>query len=183
MRGYCTMWNLKDICGRINELDKLGGLRFMTLHVLEHSPKTGSEVTESIQWHREQIRQVLKPHQKYQGNQVKKNESLTSFKPSPGSIYPMLKKLVAEGLIIKREDGKYELTEVGYETTNRILGSQIQHSLTEPIDRSAIAIETALNEIDSYISFLEDIKKEKLALNEKRIENFMERLEKIKKSL
>jgi DNA-binding PadR family transcriptional regulator len=95
----------------------------------------------------------------------------------------MLKKLVAEGLIIKKEDGIYELTEVGYETTNRILGSQIQHSLTEPIDRSAIAIETALNEIDSYISFLEDIKKEKLALNEKRIENFMERLEKIKKSL
>ena len=183
MWGYYKMWNLKDICGRINELDKLGGLRFMILHILEHGPKTGSEVMESIQWHREQIQQVLEPHQKYQGNQVKKNESLTSFKPSSGSIYPMLKKLVAEGLIIKREDGKYELTEIGYETTNRIVGSQIQHSLTEPIDRSAIAIETALNEIDSYISFLEDIKKEKLALNKKRIENFMERLEKIKKSL
>jgi DNA-binding PadR family transcriptional regulator len=180
MRGYYTMWNLKDICGRINELDKLGGLRFMTLHVLEHDPKTGSEVMESIQWHREQIRQVLEPHQKYHG---KKIESFISFKPSSGSIYPMLKKLVAEGLLIKRDDGKYELTEVGYETTNRILGHHMQHSLTEPIDRSAIAIETALNEIDSYISFLEDIKKEKLAPNEKRIEIFMERLEKIKKSL
>ena len=74
----------------------------------------------------------------------------------------MLKKLVAEGLIIKRNDGKYELTEVGYETNKRILGSIVQHSLTEPIDRSAIAIETALNEIDSYLSFLEDIKKEKI---------------------
>ena len=33
------MWNLEDILGRINELDKLGGLRFMTLHVLVKAQK------------------------------------------------------------------------------------------------------------------------------------------------
>ncbi len=177
------MWDLEDILGRVNELDKLGGLRFMTLHVLAHGPKTGSEVMESIQWHREQVKQILESHQKYHGNKMKKNESLISFKPSSGSVYPMLKKLVVEGLIIKREDGKYQLTEVGHDTINRILGPHFEHSLNKPIDRSAIAIETALNEIDSYISFLEDVKKEKLSSNEKRIEIFIERLEKIKKSL
>jgi hypothetical protein len=95
----------------------------------------------------------------------------------------MLKKLVAEGLLIKRNDGEYELTEAGHGTNNRILGSISQNALTEPIDRSAIAIETALNEIDSYISFLEDINKKKLIIHEKRLENFMERLQKIKKSI
>ncbi len=153
----------------------------MTLHVLGKGPKTGSEIIDAIQWHRKQVYEVLESHYPHRVRKVG-NGSLMSFKPSSGSVYPMLKKLVAEGLLIKRNDGKYELTEVGYETNKRILGSIVQHSLTEPIDRSAIAIETALNEIDSYLSFLEDIKKEKLIIHEKRLENFMERLEKIKKS-
>jgi len=176
------MWNLEDILGRINELDKLGGLRFMTLHVLGKGPKTGSEIIDSVQWHRKQMYEMLESHYQHKGRKIE-NGSLISFKPSSGSVYPMLKKLVAEGLLIKRNDGKYELTEVGYETNKRLLGSIVQHSLTEPIDRSAIAIETALNEIDSYLSFLEDVKKEKLIINEKRLENFMERLEKLKKSI
>ena len=175
------MWNLEDILGRINELDKLGGLRFMTLHVLGKGPKTGSEIIDSVQWHRTQVYEVLENHYYHPTHKIE--NALKSFKPSSGSVYPMLKKLVAEVLIIKRNDGKYELTEVGYETNKRILGSIVQHSLTEPIDRSAIAIETALNEIDSYISFLEDTKKEKIISHEKRLENFIERLQKIKKPI
>ena len=175
------MWNLEDILGRINELDKLGGLRFMTLHVLAKGPKTGSEIIDSIQWHRKQVYEVLESHYPHRVNKFE-NRSIMSFKPSSGSVYPMLKKLVDEGLLIK-DDGKYELTEVGYETNKRLLGSIVEHSLTEPIDRSRIAIETALNEIDSYISFLEDINKEKLIIHEKRLENFMERIEKIKKTI
>ena len=174
------MWNLEDILGRINELDKLGGLRFMILHVLGKGPKTGSEIIDAVQWHRKRVYEVLKSHYPHQLRKVE-NGSLMSFKPSSGSVYPMLKKLVAEGLLIKRNDGEYELTEAGHGTNNRILGSISQNALTEPIDRSAIAIETALNEIDSYISFLEDINKKKLIIHEKRLENFMERLQKIKK--
>lgn len=172
------MWNLEDILGRINELDKLGGLRFMTLHVMGKGPKTGSEIIDSIQWHRKQVYEVLETHYPHQVRKVE-NES---FKPSSGSVYPMLKKLVAEGLLIKGNDGKYELTEVGYDTNKRLVGSVFQDTLNEPVDRSTIAIETALNEIDSYIAFLEDIKKEKLIIHEKRLENFMERIEKIKKT-
>ncbi len=33
------------------------------------------------------------------------------WRPSPGSIYPLLDELSHEGLIWKREDGRYELTE------------------------------------------------------------------------
>jgi DNA-binding PadR family transcriptional regulator len=176
------MWNLEDILGRINELDKLGGLRFMTLHVMVKGPKTGSEIINSIQWHRRQVYEVLESQYPHRVRKVEKG-LLMSFKPSSGSVYPMLKKLVAEGLLIKKDDGKYELTEVGYDTNKRLLGSVVQHSLNEPIDRSAIAIETALNEIDSYLSFMEDINKEKLIIHKKRLENFVERIEKIKKTI
>jgi DNA-binding PadR family transcriptional regulator len=176
------MWSLEEILGRINELDKLGGLRFMTLHVLRKEPKTGTEIIDAIQWHRKQVYEVLENHYPHQVRKIE-NGSIMSFKPSSGSVYPMLKKLAAEGLIIKKSDGKYELTEAGNETNKRISGSIMQHSLTEPIDRSAIAIETALNEIDSYLSFLEDINKKKLIIHEKRLENFIERLQKIKKNI
>ncbi len=175
------MWNLEDILRRLNELDKLGGLRFMILHVLNKGPKTGSEIIDAIQWHRKRVYEVLESDFHHPSHKIE--NVLRSFKPSSGSVYPMLKKLVAEGLLIKRNDGKYELTEVGYETNKMILGSISQNALTEPIDRSAIAIETALNEIDSYLSFLEDINKEKLIINKKRLENFIERLEEIKKSI
>ena len=173
------MWSLEDILGRINELDKLGGLRFMTLHVLGKGPKTGTEIIDSIQWHRRQVYEVLENHYPHQVRKVE-NGLLMSFKPSSGSVYPMLKKLVSEGLLTKDNNGKYELTELGYDTNKRLLGSVVQHSLNEPIDRSAIAIETALNEIDSYISFMEDINKEKMIIYEKRLENFVERIQKIK---
>ena len=154
----------------------------MTLHVMGKGPKTGSEIIDSIQWHRRQVYEVLESHYPHRVRKVE-NGSLTSFKPSSGSVYPMLKKLIVEGLLIKRNDGRYELTEVGYETNKRLLGSVVQHSLTEPIDRSAIAIETALNEIDSYISFMEDINKEKLRIHKKRLDDFIERIGKIKKTI
>ncbi len=173
------MWKLEDVLDRINELEKLGGLRFITLHVLEDGPKNGTEVMNSIQEHREQINQ-MKSHSKCHEDQVVCQSSL---KPSSGSVYPLLKKLESEGLIIKLPDGKYQLTEVGHQKLYKISGNLLNHSDKKPIDRSAIAIETALNEIDSYINFIEDIKVEKLVYDKERIEIFIERLEKIRSSL
>ena len=37
------------------------------------------------------------------------------WRPSPGSVYPLLETIAKEGSIKKREDGKYELTEQGKE--------------------------------------------------------------------
>ena len=149
----------------------------MTLHVLEDGPKTGSEVMNSIKNHREQINEYLKLAYVINENDATKN----SFRPSPGSIYPLLKKLIEEGLVIKREDGKYELTLLGHQTIHRISGN-LKHSIDEPVERGEIAIETALNEIDSYISFLENIKTEKLVSNMNRIDSFIERLKKLSES-
>lgn len=174
------MWKLEDILDRINELEKLGGLRFITLHVLDDGPKNGTEVMSAIQEHREQINEMIPCHSKQQGDQIL---SRSSLKPSAGSIYPLLKKLEAESLIVKRPDGRYELTRVGHQTIYKISGSLLDHSDKKPVDRSTIVIETALNEIDSYICFIEDIKPKKLIPNKERIEIFIERLEKIKNSM
>jgi DNA-binding PadR family transcriptional regulator len=173
------MWKLEDVLDRINELEKLGGLRFITLHVLQDGPKNGTEVMNSIKEHREQINQ-MNLHAKCHGDQIVYPSSL---KPSAGSVYPLLKKLEAEGLIIKKADGRYELTQVGHQTIYKISGDLLNHSDKKPIDRSTIAIETALNEIDSYIGFIEDIKLENLVTNKERIEIFIKRLEKIRISL
>jgi len=35
------------------------------------------------------------------------------WRPSPGSVYPMLAEMLEEGLVIRRPDGRYELSEAG----------------------------------------------------------------------
>ncbi|WP_053001252.1 PadR family transcriptional regulator [Kosmotoga pacifica] len=51
-------------------------------------------------------------------------EEKTGFKPSPGSIYPILKKLVAEGLVFSTNEGKkklYSPTEKGLEVHQQLM--------------------------------------------------------------
>ena len=76
------------------------------------------------------------------------------WKPSPGSIYPLLSKAVEEKLITKREDRRYELTAAGYE--------EISMFNTGEFNQPA-SIEAILTEIDSNLSYLEDLSREKLA--------------------
>jgi DNA-binding PadR family transcriptional regulator len=42
------------------------------------------------------------------------------WRPSPGLIYPLLGRLLDEGLIEESEDGKYQLTQKGFETAEDI---------------------------------------------------------------
>ena len=170
------MWDkLKDLHKefheRIEEMQKLGGLRIWILHVLdEYGPKNGVEIMDAVQVHHEGLHQTH-----YEGHRQSK-------RPSPGSIYPMLKKMVSENLINKREDGRYELTGKGKERSYKIFrhfhGFHGKH-----IDRGTFTIENTLIEIDSYVSYLEDIKKEKLVPHEKLIRALSERLKNINESL
>ncbi|MFN7105422.1 MAG: PadR family transcriptional regulator [Pyrobaculum sp.] len=66
------------------------GLREIVLGMLADKPLNGAEVIRAV-------------------------EDLTwgFWRPSPGSIYPLLRQLEAEGLVKKRADGRYELTDVG----------------------------------------------------------------------
>ena len=156
---------------RIEELQKLGGLRIWILHVLdEQGPQNGVEIMDAVQVHHNGL------HKKYFRGQKH------SKRPSPGSIYPMLKKKVFENLISKRDDGRYDLTAKGQEMSDKIF-KRFEGFHGKHIDRGSFAIENILTEIDSYVSYLEDIKKEKLVPHEELIGLMSERLKNIQESL
>jgi DNA-binding PadR family transcriptional regulator len=169
------MWNTwknlhEKFHERIEEMQKSRGLRIWILHVLdEHGPKNGVEIMDAVQIHYERM------HHHHRGHRHSK-------RPSPGSIYPMLKKMVDENLINKREDGRYELTEKGKDIVYKIFG-HLHGQYGKNRNRGAFAIESALSDMDGYVSYLDDIKKEKLIPYEELIVNLSERLKKIKDSL
>jgi len=180
------MWDtLKNIHDKFHEnieqMQKLRGLRIWILHVLDEGPKNGVEIMDSIQEHHENIKRMHMTA----GNNRRDQHFFRSMahqtkRPSPGSVYPILKKMVDEGLITKGEDGRYESTQKGQEITNRLFGHIRPYG--QQMEKGAFAIKNALTEIDSYVSYLEDIKKEKLILHEELIGNLNERLQKIKDS-
>lgn len=173
-----SMFNLVEVLERLRELEKLGGLKFMVLHVLDDGPKNGTEIMDSIERHRMQINQVLASQSQSEMSEYLEN----TLKPSSGAIYPLLKKLVSKGLITKREDSRYELTEKGHKTLNKISG-HLHHSLNKPMNRGKIMVDTALNEIESYINFLSEIKPEKLQSNKDSIGKLSKMLMELEKSL
>ncbi len=178
--------SLKDVHDRLEELGRLGGLRIWIIHALEDGPKNGVEIMDAIQEHHEAMHKMHNERMRWTDNKhydqhLQKRMKHASRRPSPGSVYPMLKKMVAEDLIAKQEDGRYKLTDKGQEMDYKIFGQF--KSRAGQMDRGARAVERSLNEISSYISYLEDIKKEKLMPHEERIGELSERLKKMKDSL
>ena len=72
-----------------------------------------------------------------------------SWRPSPGSVYPLLEEMSAEGLISKQQDGRYTVTEKGK--------SEMEWSLGMPFQRPH-GVEDILKEIGGYVSYFEDLK-------------------------
>src|SRR6266581_416172 len=101
------------------------GLRPWVLNILRKSPKTGAEIIDEIE-----------------------NMSQGWWRPSPGSIYPMLKGMVQDGLLKEREDGRYELTSKAKEEDEFPFRSHF----TGP--RS---VDAMLDEIIGYIYYFEDL--------------------------
>lgn len=169
----------KEFHERIEEMQRFGGLRLWILHVIdEHhdqGPMNGVEIMDSIQAHYEAIEKMAPFDQ-----MTCKGHKRKTPRPSPGSVYPMLKKMVEEGLINKRDDGKYELAEKGKEIVDKMGGRFGSHAR---MDRGELSIRKALTEIEGYVSYLEDIKEEKLAPNEKFIGELSERLKNIQESI
>lgn len=165
----------------IEEMQKLRGLRIWILHVLDDGPKNGVEIMDSIQEHHEQMQKMHQIAGNNQHNQhLHRSMKHHTKRPSPGSMYPILKKMVDENLITKWEDGRYDLTRKGQEITHKLFGHLRRHG--KQMEHGAFAVKNALTEIDSYVSYLEDIKKEKLILHEELIDNLSERLKNIKES-
>lgn len=104
------------------------GLRMWVVNLLARSPKNGAEMMNAIE-----------------------EMSQGWWRPSPGSIYPLLEGLVHEGAIQRREDGRYELTAKGREEMEWPWGPWGMRSSQPP------GVEGVLSEMSGYVSYLEDV--------------------------
>lgn len=71
------------------------------------------------------------------------------WRPTPGSVYPLLEKLVEEGTILKRVDGRYELTPSARSEAEVSFGPRAEPPRTA---------EGAVSELRSLVAYLEDLK-------------------------
>ena len=108
-------------------MHKRRGLRNMVVYLLSGGPKNGVELMDGV-------------------------ETITRgwWRPTPGSIYPLLEKMVGEGSIQKRVDGKYELTPDARNEAEVSFG---------PRGGQPRTVEGAVSELSSLVSYLEDLKR------------------------
>jgi len=124
-----------------------GGLRTLVFSILQQEPRNGAEIMNQIE---------LASH--------------GHWRPSPGSIYPLLDHLCKEESISKREDGRYEITEKGKKEF------EWPYEMYSKQPRSA---DGAIEEINGYISYLEDLKRmdpSKINSNVDKLKNVRDRL-------
>lgn len=131
---------------------RMGMLRPWILSMLSDSPKNGAEIIEEMQ-----------------------NSGWGHRGPSPSFIYPLLDEMTKDGLIQKREDGRYEITEKGKKESNFPFGMPFGGFRPHGIDQM-------LGEIDGYVSYFEDLSrtdKSKLAQYQAQIHDLSVRLSKL----
>lgn len=124
-----------------------GGLRTLVFIMLRQEPRNGAEIMNQIE-----------------------SASHGHWRPSPGSIYPLLDQLCKEESISKREDGRYEITEKGKKEF------KWPYEMYSKQPRSA---DDATEELNSYISYLEDLKRmdpSKINPNIDKLKNVRDRL-------
>ena len=71
------------------------------------------------------------------------------WRPSPGSIYPLLDKMNKEGTIKRREDGKYELTPKANVELEVSFGPRFRRPQT---------VDEMVTEMGGFVSYMEDVK-------------------------
>jgi len=133
--------------GRWDHPHRRGILRTWVFIMLQQEPRNGAEIMNQIEL-------------VSQGN----------WRPSPGSIYPLLDQLCKEESISKRENGKYEITEKGKKEFNW------PYRMHAKQPRSA---DDAIEELNSYLSYLEDLKRmdpSKITQNIDKLKNVRDRL-------
>jgi len=123
-----------------------GGLRYAILYQLRDAPQNGAEIMEKIE-----------------------GMSMGWWRPSPGSIYPMLNTMVEEELLTKRDDGRYAITAKGAE---EISGWGIPQ-------RREVTVDGVLQEIENNLLYLEDLPREKIGPHAARVKRIGERVQKL----
>ena len=96
----------------------------MVVYLLSSSPKNGVELMDGV-------------------------ESITRgwWRPTPGSIYPLLKEMSDQGIVRKLGDGRYELTQKGKEQGQVPFG---------PHRRRFRTPDDVVGQMNSLVSYLED---------------------------
>jgi len=103
-----------------------GWLRPWVLSIVSRSPKNGAEIIDEIE-----------------------KMSWGGWRPSPGSVYPLLDQMTVEGSLKKLEDGRYELTEKGKDEGG--------FPFVFPFGQRPTSIESLVNEMRDYVSYFEDL--------------------------
>jgi len=92
------------------------------------------------------------------------------WRPSPGSVYPMLAEMLEEGLVVRRPDGRYELSEAG-----RALAQSVLPPPPDPL--------AALREAVDYVERLAESEPTALRQRLAEIRSLRERLEAVERRL
>ena len=124
----------------------------MVVSLLSSSPKNGVELIDGV-------------------------EAMTRgwWRPSPGSVYPLLERMADEGTIRTRDDGRYELTAKA--------NAELEVSFG-PRFRSPRSGEQAVLELQSLISLVEDlvkVKPEELNFQKEKLRDLARRLDELAK--
>jgi DNA-binding PadR family transcriptional regulator len=116
-----------------------GWLRPWILSMLETGPKNGADIITEVE-----------------------KASMGWWRPSPGSVYPLLESMVQDGLVTRHEDGKYEITAKGRDEAAWVHGpwGPMRHR------HRPASMEAILSDMESYVSYFEDVaKSDKQKLN------------------
>ena len=121
------------------QLGLRGFLRPEVLQLLEQQPMSGTDIMNKMQ-----------------------EMSHGWYRPSQGSVYPLLFQLEKEGLAMKNEEGKYELTAAYYDESTR------------PSDTGQLI--SSMEKDVTYLEMLRKNKREKLSTYRSRIQKLANRL-------
>jgi DNA-binding PadR family transcriptional regulator len=117
------------------------------LSILQNSPSNGAEIMDQIEV-----------------------ASQGWWRPSPGSVYPLLEQLQKDESIKKLNDDRYELTEKGKEELEWPWGIRMRQPRTA---------DEVIAEMNGYVSYLEDLNRldrSKIAPKINQLKNIMDRL-------
>ncbi len=161
----------------IENFHKYGGLRIVILYELKDKPLNGVEISKQIEIHNKKLHEKKKQIY-YTKHEKDLNDPFTrkvKSKPSPGSLYPKLKKMREEGLIVKLSNGKYQNTK---------LGNEKLHEVLETLQKKEVyfnenPLENALADLDFAITKIENINEDELKNYEDDLLNLSKRLKKV----
>jgi len=122
-----------------------GRLRSMILWLLYQSPKRGIDIIDDVY-----------------------KMTWGFWKPSPGSVYPLLSKMEEDGVIRKIDGERYTITDKGIKEIEEIL--PLKH-------RSSI--DDAVEELEGLSAFFGEVDKTQLSQYKERIEKALRKIEEV----